>query len=250
MMPAPRFWTGTRKAGQTVYVEEVRSQRVRDFWGCTTTWSERYDQFGATGYMLIHAKCKEWITVVDVGCSTGDAINESKKCLARHNIALTTIGIDMSKDVEAKAKANLDRFIPKNVLDVNEHAGEADVVLCMNATRYVTDDVSGSIIRKCTSFLKPNGVLITGVQDRYRKKLDLLWPKTKPPETVCFKQRSRVRRWVDNQPIDTRMMARDEACRYADMLVSDWRDKAKICRLLTRLECRLREKCAILVHDL
>ena len=121
------------------------------FWTKNTTWRTRYDDFGVTGYMLLHVKSMEDAVVIDVGCSKEIAIIESKKCLGRHGVRLYTIGIDMSdKDkLTAEAENNLDEFVSKNTLEVDGYAGKTDVVVCLNTIRHVLGDTKSDMIKKC-----------------------------------------------------------------------------------------------------
>ena len=137
-------------------------------WNNNMTWKNRYDDFGVTGYMFLHAKGMKDVTVIDVGCSKGIAVAESKKCLAKHGVRLHTIGIDMSDDAKlaAEAESNLDEFVNGNALEVDGYTGRADIVVCLNVVRFVRGNVKSRIVEKCAEFLKPDGVFITGIGEK------------------------------------------------------------------------------------
>ena len=191
------------------------------FWTKNTTWHIRYDDFGVTGYMLLHAKNMEDTVVIDVGCSKGIAITESKKCLDKRGIRLHTIGIDMSDKAKlaAEAENNLDEFVNENVLEVDGYAGKADIVVCLNTIRYVLGDTKSGMIKKCTEFLKPDGVLITNVDVEYRDMLKLEAPAPSQPERACAGW-GWWTLWCRHT--DTRMMKHDSALHYAEMIQEDW----------------------------
>ena len=191
------------------------------FWTKNTTWCTRYDDFGATGYMLLHVKGMEDAVIIDVGCSTGEAMKESKLCLSKHGVKLHAIGIDMADKAKliAEAENNLDKFVNKSVFNVDEYIGRADVVVCLNTIRNVLGGTKSGIIKKCAGFLKPGGVLITDVGKEYRDMLKLEEPASSQPKRVCAG-------WgwwtLGCRRSDTRMMKRDGALHYAGMIQADW----------------------------
>ena len=65
--------------------------------------------------------------VIDVGCSNGKAVLGSKQCLFKHGIDIYAIGIDIStrKNIITNAEKNLDEFVNKNVLEVNQYVGKS-----------------------------------------------------------------------------------------------------------------------------
>ena len=194
------------------------------YWNCNWTWPRRYDHFGTTGYALSYLERMDEATMIDVGCSTGEALSECKKCLAKHGVHIHTIGIDISGKVAKKAKKNLDEFVGDDVLGVSAYEGQADIVLCMNVERFVSSDIKSRIMEKCAWFLNEDGMLITGVKPRYRKRLNLEQPSTMVPEIVCRGEHLTARLGDLLRPIypkDTRMMSRNEALHYVEMLRSD-----------------------------
>ena len=103
--------------------------------------------------------------IIDVGCSSGDALKWASSKLERDGYKSYTVGIDISGKVAKKAGKNLDKFVLKDVLDVDDLDGKADIVVCHRAIVYVDASVKSEIIRKCGDFLKDDGVLITENDD-------------------------------------------------------------------------------------
>lgn len=152
-----------------------------------TTAETRYDNMGISGYIYQHVK-NEFIEkpiVIDVGCSDGRALSECKRCLIEKNIDIYTIGIDPYCDI-TKSQPNLDKFICKDVIDVDDYQGEADVVICANVintfyytlTRLKLLKREYSKIFQCSEkFLKTDGILITDapsrIPQRFGKKLSI-----------------------------------------------------------------------------
>ena len=195
-------------------------------WSCNTTWPGRYDDFGVTGYILLYAQYTGKATVIDVGCSTGEAMAECKQCLSKHGIDLYTIGIDMLDDNAAEAEKNLDKFIHKKACEVNEYIGEADIVVCLNTVRSIRKDNKSDTISKCAEFLKPDGVLITGIDKKHRKMLKLEYTKISPPKKVCPRKGWHIRicnMLSGNVPSDTRMMKRDSVLTYERIIQTEWK---------------------------
>ena len=162
-----------------------------------------------------------------------------KRCLFKHGIRVRAIGIDISGKVAAKAKKNLDEFIPGNVVDVRTHEGDADIVICMNMERFVSLNLKGRIVGKCAEFLKEDGVLITGVSKTYRNKLKLKEPSSAIPAMVCptgglMRALNYLNRFA--MPKDTRMMEREKALRYSIMLLSDSKNTGRFRRLLAAIQ--------------
>ncbi len=133
----------------------------------SNTWETRYGECGVAGYIRQYAQeTSKDLKVVDVGCSDGTALRKCKEYLESEKITLYTVGIDEMKDEENKKKANknLDVFISDKIQCVNQHIGEADVVICIhvinrnNCQWYKRD--SNKIFQELKKFLKPGGILI------------------------------------------------------------------------------------------
>ena len=128
----------------------------------------RYDELGITGVINSYSKKmdKDSLCVVDVGCATGAAMYDCQQLLANRGICLETTGVDQSSKVEKAARKNLDRFIRSNVLCAKIDDGSVDIVICANMLRYnVSPKEKIMVIKKCTGFLKPTGILILDLPD-------------------------------------------------------------------------------------
>ena len=193
-------------------------------WKNNRTWRTRYDDFRVNGYMLEYAERvgKSSLYVIDVGCSNGEAILECKKCLFKYGVKIHIIGIDATKrpKILSKAKNNLDGFINSNVLDVKEYNEKADVVICLNTIRYIDGDIKSAVIKKCAEFLKPKGVLITGINKRHCKIFNL---KRTKPKKVCLSRWSlRIFETMTGKIYDTQMITRDDVEKYAEVTNTEW----------------------------
>ena len=160
--------------------------------------------------MRLHADGMGKAVAIDVGCSTGEAMAGSKQCLFKHGIDIYTVGIDMSDNIKLKTKAkdNLDEFIDNDVFKVDSYARLADIVVCLNVVRCVSGDWRSKMIQKCSEFLKPDGVLITGVEEKHLKMLKLEDPTSSHPKRICSRGGLQLLLPIPN---DTRMMKRDSA---------------------------------------
>lgn len=156
------------------------------------------------------------MVVIDVGCSKGEALKGAKDCLANHGVEVYAIGIDVLQKVAKDAKTNLDEFELGNVLDVTKYESVADVTLCLNAMRTLSEARKSLMIKRCVDFLKPDGMMITHVGKRYQKQLNL---HSSLPARVCKSGRfGRLVELVCGIHVDTKFLTNDDALAYAKML--------------------------------
>ena len=137
------------------------------------TWNTRYDEMGITGHIRQYANNHHGVLdVIDVGCSTGISTKTTQECLSEHGINIKTTGIDSSLTVKSKAIKNLNHFEPENIFSskLDVYAGKADVVICVNVVNWFYNMLnkfpffnrdSIGIIKRCLTFLKNDGILIT-----------------------------------------------------------------------------------------
>ena len=138
------------------------------------TWGWRYDCLGIPNYIRKHAGGRNRLRVLDVGCSAGKALARCQSRLRdKYGLKLYTIGIDVSAKMAPQARANLDEFICKDVLDAE--CDECDAVILANVLLCVDAGRRRAIIGRCAQFLKPGGILITdGVSASLKDELPSL----------------------------------------------------------------------------
>ncbi|EPA06873.1 class I SAM-dependent methyltransferase [Candidatus Nitrosarchaeum limnium] len=214
---------------------------LNGYWPINYTFEDRYELTGIINYILEYANnsTKKFV-IIDVGCSNGSAMKYAQTYLQQKNIESFTIGIDISKNVVDEARKNLDQFINENVLNVDNCAGKADIVICSKAAIFVEGDVRCQIIRKCSEFLKNDGILITDV-DCFEKTKLLEWFKLPqylfPFVPSCFKNGIRGFRKEYRRRIHTRFrksmkkMYKTDAATYAEKILSAWIDLPYIKKL-------------------
>ena len=176
-------------------------------WNKTTTWKNRYNDFGVTG--LIQRLDKTELCVMDVGCSKGVAVKHCQKTLQKQGIAIKTIGVDGKKEVWDEAEKNIDQLIRHDADEVNGYDGTADVVVCMNAIRFIRPKDKKDVLKKCVAFLKDDGVLITNVENFEIKNTAVKF-------TSLSNISTRVVMWVHR----TRMLDKTNAGLYAENVTS------------------------------
>ena len=172
-------------------------------WNKTTTWKNRYNTFGVTG--LIQRFGKTELCVMDVGCSKGVAIKHCQKTLQKQGIAIKTIGVDGKEEVWDEAEKNVDRLIRHDAAEVDGYDGTADVVVCMNAIRFIHHKDKKDVLKKCVAFLKDDGMLITNVENFEIKNTAVKF-------TSLSNISTRVVMWVHR----TRMLDKTNAGVYAE----------------------------------
>ena len=166
-----------------VYIQRIMNKN----WTRNTTGKHRYDVLGVCDYIHQYAKRtkKAKLCVIDVGCSEAIAIKECQMCLAKHNVILRTVGIDPSKNIKDKAPANLSHFIPKDVTCLNQDIEPADIVICLNVTRFIDINHRSKIIKKCTKLLKDDGILIVDKTGFENSDYSANTINKHPPRRLC-----------------------------------------------------------------
>ena len=172
-------------------------------WNKTTTWKNRYNDFGVTG--LIQRLDKTELRVMDVGCSRGVTIKHCQKTLQKQGIAIKTIGVDGKEEVWDEAEKNIDQLIRHDAAEVNGYEGTADVVVCMNAIRFIHPKDKKDVLKKCVVFLKDDGMLITNVENFEIKNTAVKFMNVSNISTRVFM-------WIHR----TRMLDKTNAGLYAE----------------------------------
>ena len=174
-----------------------------DRWNKTTTWKNRYNDLGVTS--LIQRLVKIELCVMDVGCSRGVTIKHCQKTLQKQGITINTIGVDGKKEVWDEAEKNVDRLIRHDAAEVNGYEGTADVVVCMNAIRFIHPKDKKDVLKKCVAFLKDDGMLITNVENFEIKNTTIKFTNLSNISTRVFM-------WIHR----TRMLDKTNAGLYAE----------------------------------
>jgi|SRR3989344_712689 len=161
------------------------------YWSINKTYEDRYELTGITDLILEYAKesGKKNFVIMDVGCSIGIAMKYAQVYLNQKGIESFTIGIDYSKNVAEEANKNLDKFINEDMFGISNFSEKADIVICSKMAIFVPGELRYKIIKKCTEFLKKEGILITDVDCFEKQKLseELKLIQYVIPTPSCFK---------------------------------------------------------------
>ena len=129
---------------------------------------------------------------------------------------------------ESKKNSNDIEFLCSGILDL-EFENEFDIILCLNAIRYISDDSKAKVLHKLAQMLKPDGVLVTGINARDMKLMNL--PVHNPPR--CARHN-----WLSQQIplVCNRLYGRsnDILCLNAIRYISD-DSKAKVLHKLAQM---------------
>lgn len=209
-------------------------------WNIHITSKDRYEFTGILDLAINHLqlqRIKDPI-IIDVGCSTGEAMERASHKMKTLKINPHTIGIDPAKTVRKKAEKNLDVFINKDVFKVIDRDESADIVICSKAAIFVEGSVREAIIRKCISFLKENGILITDVDCFPPRSLEKhmfiisrhLWHIV--PTLGCFKHgiKNVTKEYSKRANTTIResvfMKTKQDAISYADKIILGWNERS------------------------
>lgn len=198
------------------------------YWRKNTTHKYRYDALGIIDYMIKYAESsvKNKLVVIDVGCSKAAATRFTKTKLEEHEVKTFMVGIDNSVKVAELAEKNLDEFILDDVMNVDKYFERADVVICSKAIFYTDGDIRSKVLKRCTEFLKNDGVLITDVkgykksiEDRGFESLELSEPTQ--IYRYSFRESWNVRRFGSYRK-DTKMLGKNDALEYSKQIKCEW----------------------------
>lgn len=209
-------------------------------WSIVITFKDRYEFTGINDFTVNHLKQQgiKKPSIIDVGCSTGIAMKKTAEIMRMLEFDPYITGIDASKKVKSKAEKNLDEFINRDVLDIDDKENTADVVICSKAAIFVLGTRRAAIIRKCTSFLKDNGILITDVDSypprtiRENAHRFLRFLRYQFPNIECFKhgikniRREYGRRANTTIRNDVFKMTKHEAMSYVDEIIKGWEKRS------------------------
>lgn len=222
-------------------------------WKLNVTSKYRYESTGIKDFVINHLQQNNITNpiIVDVGCSYGIALEwiMSFDNLSRFNPY--TIGIDSSKKVRKKAEKVFDEFVNEEVQKVSGRENIADIVICHKAAIFVIGTRRVEIIKKCASFLKKDGILITDV-DCYPPRtvftntfrfLRSLWFQI--PTKIWFQYGIRNIRRGYNIGINTAIredvfkLSKEESVTYVEEILQGWNSRSKIWKLWWRFKIQV-----------
>jgi len=210
-------------------------------WKINVTFKDRYETTGIKDFVINHLQQRDIGNpiIIDVGCSYGIAFERVFSILRTLGFHPYTIGIDASKKVRKKAEKIFDEFISEDVLNVCGKENVADIVICSKAAIFVTGTRRTAIIKKCTSFLKEDGIMITDV-DCYPPRtlrtnivrvMRLAWFQI--PTLYCFKQAIRKNFYREyNKRRDTTIredvfkLTKEESIAYTEKILQGWNNRS------------------------
>lgn len=209
-------------------------------WNIHMTSKDRYEFTGVLDLAINHLQHKgiKAPIIIDVGCSSGVAIERAAYKMKTLKFNPYTIGIDPVKTQRKKAEKNLDVFINKDVFEVYDKYESADIVICSKAAIFVEGHIREAIIRKCVSFLKENGILITDVDCFPPRSLrEQMFRISRPlwylvPTLECFKygikniEREYAKRANTTIREDVFKKTKQDAISYADEIISGWNKRS------------------------
>ncbi len=217
-------------------------------WKVNVTSKYRYEATGVKDFIINHVqqnKIKNPV-IIDVGCSYGIALEWVMTYFDSSNIKPHIIGIDASKNVRKKAEKIFDEFINTEVQKISGREKTADIVICHKAAIFVIGTRRAEIIKKCHSFLKNDGILITDV-DCYPPSslfispfriLKSLWYLV--PNASCFKHGLRNFRRMYDIRMNTLIrkgvfkLSKEEAKAYAEKILQGWNSRNQLWKLWWR----------------
>lgn len=163
-----------------------------------------------------------------MGCSKGIAMKYAQDYLKQKNIESFTVGIDVSENITKEANENLNEFINKDVLKVDDCIEKADIVICSKMAIFVTGEVRSKIIKKCSEFLKNDGILITDVDCYEKPKLieEINSVQYILPTLSCFKKGWNEYRMRFYTPLRKKIKKKHkiDALNYSQEILSGWQN--------------------------
>ena len=143
-------------------------------WLCTTTCRTRYvgDDYNdrrdydassdvielVKEYVSTHQKRS--LSILDVGCSTGEASAYMKEKLVGSGLEVTIAGVDPYTTVFDCARKNLDKFY-EGCIEKAKIEEEYDIVLSARLMRFAPLCKQKTLIAACAKHCAPDGVIIT-----------------------------------------------------------------------------------------
>jgi len=135
-----------------------------DKWNCSQTEKNRYKVLGIDDLAEAFIKIRNLNSpqILDIGCSTGDAIQSLKKLLIKSKIRPFLVGIDTNKKALKKAKKVFNIVINGDIRKT-DISYRFDIVICSRVALFINCTSKANIIKKCSYLIKPSGCLITDI---------------------------------------------------------------------------------------
>ncbi|MFH0889866.1 MAG: class I SAM-dependent methyltransferase [Candidatus Aenigmatarchaeota archaeon] len=143
-------------------------------WRSNLTFSDRYTEFLAPVASYLETKRGNpqnagALTILDIGCSTGEAMKNMQNYLANLGYKTRSIGVDVSEDAAKIAKSNdLDEIIVTDAQHLPFDASSMDIVCAMNFMHFIGQEDQAKCLREIKRVLKNDGILSCTVKANYR----------------------------------------------------------------------------------
>ena len=134
-----------------------------------------------------------------------------------YDVSMAAVDRDKKRIKTAISRHDNIEFICSEITDL-QFKSEFDVILCLNAIRFVSDRSKLLILRKLNRMLKPGGILITGILEMARNVTGL--GRLEPPKCAMWHSVSyhdKHRCGVTSSGNDTRSFTRHQILKYAEL---------------------------------
>lgn len=190
-------------------------------WVCGVTHHQRYECMGVMTMIHKHMAGRAHTSILDAGCSDGTAAKYCMSFLRELNHKVSLVGVDQDKRriKNAQKDSNEIKFICTDIRQL-EFKNQFDIVICLNVIRYIDAKSKKEILQKISRMLKPDGMLVTGINKCDMKLMNL--PVLEPPSCP---RHNWLQRWVlqCKRPLgaqnDTRMISRKKVEEYANLCI-------------------------------
>ena len=158
-------------------------------------------------------------SLLDAGCSDGTATKDCMSFLRKHGHKVSLVGVDQDKARIKKAQndSNGVEFVCADLKEI-KFEGQFDIIICLNAIRYIDMESKKTILQNLAQMLKPDGMMVTGINrhDMKRMNLPVFVPPRCPRHNWIQRQLLLCLRPLDEQN-DTRMIDRRKVEEYANL---------------------------------
>jgi len=176
----------------------------RNNWSVSNTSPLRYSDLNVIGLVQEYVKDsgRRFLTIVDFGCSKGEALRVLSDELAELGVGSYTVGVDLNARVAKYCVKNVDEFRLGNVFDIGvDELPLADVVICCNVVLWMSAYQRYWMMLRCAQQLNRDGMLVANATPHWKLK----WQIPLMPLAECVAVRGRI-----------------QAFRYADHIRTDY----------------------------